>query len=417
MINYNYAIKYKCINCENEYPIKQEISICPSCFGNLDIVYNYKAIKKRISRKILTQRVDCSIFRYHEFLPLVFNINKYSKHPILQTSLLQSERLGIELGYNSFYIKDETRHPSCSFKDRASIMALIHAVESGHRTIITASTGNAASSLACLSSAFGIQSIIIIPKTAPVPKVAQLMMYGASVIMIDGTYDDAYDLSLAVSKKYSIYNRNTGYNPFTREGKKTVSFEIAQQMKWNIPDYLFVPMGDGNILSGTWKGFKDLFTTGLINKLPQLIGVQSNKSPAIVRAFNEKQDIKKTKSTTIADSISVDYPRDGKAALKALQESNGQGILVSDKEILQAQKLLAEMRGIFAEPAGSAAMAGLIRCLKDRKISTKKTACVLVTGNGLKDINTVIKNVKLPVKLKPQESVVFKEIEKIIQGR
>ncbi len=401
-MNRNFATGYKCIKCQKEYEITQTLYTCPSCGANLQIVYDYEKIKKELTREKIENRKDYSMGRYIEFYPIRFEPEKYLKLKIGWTPLYKSELLGQEIGYTNFYLKDDTHNPSASFKDRASIIALIDALERGEKLIVGASTGNAASSLACLSASIGMKTLILIPKTAPVAKVAQLLIYGANLIMVDGSYDDAFDLSLKITEKYGFYNRNTGFNPFTREGKKSVSFEIIEQLGWKVPDYVFVPVGDGNIISGVWKGFNDMYNAGLIDKLPRIICVQSEKSSAVANAYFENSDeIKPVKATTIADSISVDLPRDGLAALYAIKESNGFAIIVRDEEILEAQKLLASKRGIFAEPAGATALAGLIKAIKENKINNNELSVVLVTGNGLKDINAVIKNVRMPEPVQP----------------
>jgi len=409
MRDYNFAKKFKCIKCGSEYKIEPNIYNCPKCKGNLDIEYEYDAISRVLSKEVLRKRDDFSIFRYKEFFPAKFDIEKYNKLNIGWTPLYRSEILGEVIGYKNFYIKDDTKNPSASFKDRASIMAIIDAIESGKDLIIGASTGNAASSLACLSASLGIKNLIFIPQTAPKAKVAQLLIFGANLVMVKGNYDNAFELSLKVTGKYGFYNRNTGFNPFTREGKKTVSYEIVEQLNWEVPDYVFVPVGDGNIISGVWKGFKDLYNANLITNLPKIIGVQSELSSAVSDAIIERREIKAVKATTIADSISVDFPRDGDAAVKAIVESNGFPIKVKDEDILKAQSLLAKYRGIFAEPAGATSLAGLIKALNNNLIEKSKISVILVTGSGLKDIDSVLKNLKEPEKIEPS----IEEFDKI----
>ncbi len=413
-MDYHYAVSFKCLKCEKTFPLKNDFYICPECGSNVEIIYDYNKIKEVLNKKNLKENKVFDIFRYKDIYPFSFSINKYNKLKIGGTELYKSDRLGDIIGYKNFYIKDDTKNPSGSFKDRASIIALIYAMESNKKVVVGASTGNAASSLAALSASLGMKNIIFIPKSAPIAKVAQLLIFGANIIMVDGNYDDAFELSLKATEEFKLYNRNTGYNPFTREGKKSVSFEIIEQLDFNIPDYIFVPMGDGNIISGVWKGFKDAYKIGLIDKLPVLIGVQSENSSAIVDAFNENRDIVKVTATTIADSISVDFPRDGYAALKSLKESNGIGIKISDKKILEAQSILAKYRGIFAEPAGATSFAGLIYSIEKNLIDKNKVSVILVTGNGLKDINSVIKNINMPAIFSPLESKWKDKINEII---
>jgi len=307
-------------------------------------------------------------------------------------------------------LKDDSRNPSASFKDRASAIALVRAREQGEQLVTGASTGNAASSTAVLAAAMGIRTRIFIPRTAPRAKVAQLLAFGAEVLAVDGTYDAAFDLCLAATERFGWYNRNTGFNPFTREGKKSVSFEICEQLGWEVPDLVVVPVGDGNIISGVWKGFTDLHHIGFIERLPRLLAVQAEHSDAVVRAL-ERDDgkIEPVSGDTVADSISVSRPRDGDAAVRAVRDSGGMGIRVTDEEILAAIPQVARGSGVFGEPAGVTACAGLKRAAAegrvDGKLHSERSAphanadppfharriVVLVTGSGLKDVASVMK--------------------------
>ena len=265
--------------------------------------------------------------------------------------------------------------------------------------------------MACLAASLGIPTVIFVPQKAPKAKITQLLIFGAKVIMVKGTYDEAFDLCLEATKEYGWYNRNTGYNPYTREGKKTAAFEICEQLDWQVPNKVFVPVGDGNIISGIWKGFKDLKEIGFINRLPQLIAVQSELSNAIVKAIkkmsdvryqiSEKIKIEPVRATTIADSISVNMPRDGLAAVKAIQESNGLAIEVADEDILETIKIVARATGIFGEPAGVTSYAGYKRLKEEGKIEEKERVVCLITGNGLKDIDSSMKVAGEPFLIEP----------------
>jgi len=361
------------------------------------VIYDYDSARKILNHDALASNKRFDHWRYEVVLPIQ-NLDYIPKVQIGWTPLYKTEMLAKILGLKNVYIKDDSRNPSASFKDRASSVALAYARENKVEKIIAASTGNAGAALACVAASVNFPTIILVPKTAPKAKIAQLMNFGAKVIAIDGTYDDAYDLSIKATEKFGWYNRNTGYNPITREGKKTCGLEIAEQLNWEIPDYVFVSVGDGNIISGIWKGFKDAFALKLIEKLPRMVAVQSEKSNAVSKAFNNWKknptrpvEIVPVRATTIADSISVDLPRDGVAAVKSLIESNGFAVEVSDEEILSAISLAARTTGVFPEPAGATSVAGL------KKISAtvkpdEKVVCV-VTGSGLKDINAAIKSV------------------------
>ena len=390
----------KCISCGSEYAVEGMQYLCEKCGGNLDVVYDYGAISSHLTRESLAQDGNYSVWRYWDLLPLSDRSNIMPLR-IGWTPLYRAERLEKELGLKSLYLKDDGRNPSASFKDRASSVAICKALELGFSVIAGASTGNAASSTACLCASLGISPTIFVPKTAPQAKVAQLLVFGAKVYAVEGSYDDAFDLCTEACREYGWYNRNTGYNPYTREGKKTVSYEICEQLGWKVPDTVLVPVGDGNIFSGVWKGFKDLKAVGLIDRFPRLIAIQSDRSSAVVDAVLGDGIIRPVNATTIADSISVDLPRDGVAAVKAVKESGGPGILVSDEDILQAIVTIARGAGIFAEPAGAAAYAGLKKMREEGGISDDETVICLVTGNGLKDVKSAIKVAGEPIIIKP----------------
>jgi threonine synthase len=294
------------------------------------------------------------------------------------------------------WAKDDTTNPSGSLKDRASAVALLKARELGYQEIATASTGNAAASLACLSASIGMACHIFLPQSAPRAKVAQLLIFGADVLPVQGTYDDAFNLCVDACRDLGWYNRNTGYNPYTVEGKKTVSMEIAEQLAWGSPDTVIVPVGDGCILSGVWKGFVDLQRIGLIDKLPRLIAAQAEGSQAIKAALEGDGRVRPTNPDTLADSISVSLPRNGAMAVQDLRASNGMAVAVSDQEILDAMKLLGRTSGIFSEPAGVVSLAVLQRCLEDGSIARDERVVIMVTGNGLKDIDSALEGVSVP---------------------
>jgi threonine synthase len=301
----------------------------------------------------------------------------------------------------NLYIKDDGRNPSASFKDRASAVVTARALEMKEKVICCASTGNAASSLACLTGSLDMKTVIFVPETAPAPKVAQLLVFGATVVMVKGTYDDAFELCLKATAEYGWYNRSTGINPFTREGKKTCSFEICEQMNWETPDKVFVSVGDGNILSGIWKGFVEFHRLGIIERLPQLVAVQAEHSDSVKRAFDSGTDVQPVSGVTVADSISVSLPRDGMAAVMAIRDSGGFAVSVTDEEILAAIPRIARGSNVFAEPAGAATYAGLLKAVKEGKVKDNESVVLLVSGNGLKDIQSAMKSVGKPYVIKP----------------
>jgi len=260
--------------------------------------------------------------------------------------------------------------------------------------------------MACFAASVDMPAVIFVPEKAPKAKIAQLLLFGARVIMVRGTYDQAFDLCMKVTEEFGWYNRNTGYNPYTKEGKKTCALEICEQLGWKAPDSVFVSVGDGNIISGLWKGFKDFYEMGFIEKLPRIIGVQSEESDSIVRSVEvsrgkDKIEIIPVSATTLADSISLDLPRDGVAAVKAVLESGGKAIKVPDREILDTIKILAKKTGIFGEPAGVTGFAGLRKLVEEGKIGPDEKIVCVITGSGLKDIDSAMKVAGTPTLIEP----------------
>lgn len=390
----------KCTGCGREDEERGMRYLCGECGKNLEVVYDYRAVSRTLTRQILSKNPDLSVWRYWDLYPLE-DRSFIMPLQIGWTPLYGAEKLGRSLGLGNLWIKDDGRNPSASFKDRASCVAVVKALELGFDEICGASTGNAASSTACLCASLGISPIIFVPESAPAAKIAQLLVFGAKVFTVKGSYDDAFDLCLEASKEYGWYNRNTGYNPYTREGKKSCSFEICEQMGWNIPDLVLVPVGDGNIISGIWKGFRDFYGAGLIDGLPGIVAVQSEKSRAVVNAVEGDGVIRPVEATTIADSISVDVPRDGEMAVRAVRESGGMAVAVSDEEILDSITLLARTCGVFAEPAGATSIAGLRKLAAGGKIKGTERVVCLVTGSGLKDIDSARKVAGRPISIDP----------------
>ncbi len=394
----------KCVKCGERYSLDEVTYTCPKCGhdGVLWFEYQYEDIKIEEKKSFLNKWAPIFPFETSDGLDF---------RNLFPSPIYKNDNLSRFLNIPELWFKDDTRNPSGSFKDRASLFVLKHALEKGYKKISLASTGNAASSMASIGAAFGIDTYIFVPHTIPKPKLAQLVVYGANIIMVEGNYDLAFDLSIGVSMKFGWYIRNTGFNPYTVEGKKTVSLEIFDQIE--LPDWVFVPTGDGCILGGVYKGFYDLYKLGLIEKMPHLVAVQAEGSASIVRSFEERQLLpEKVNAKTIADSISVDYPRNGIMALKGLYETDGLGITVTDDDILRAQAILGRLGGIFAEPASSAAFAGLIKAKEKGIVKEDERVVVLLTGNGLKDISSIrIDNIKTFKNLNEIEEYIKKEEE------
>lgn len=392
---------YQCSICSQSYTPEEVTYTCPADGGNLDVVLDYAAISARISPAEIHANPDPSIWRYLPLLPVADPGHAGTVlHAVGGTPLLRTARLAEELGLKNLWLKDDGRNPTASFKDRASAVVVARAQAIEAEVIITASTGNAGAALAGMAAAANLPAVILAPKTAPPAKIAQLLIFGARVILVDGTYDDAFDLTLLAAEEFGWYCRNTGYNPFTVEGKKTAAFEIVEQFSaavggadaaWRAPDAVFVSVGDGNIISGLHKGFKDLKALGWIERLPRLYGIQSDESAAIYNAFaGGTEVIKPVRATTRADSISVDLPRDGLRALRAATQTGGAYLQISDEKIIEAISTLGRKAAVFAEPAGSAAYAGLEAAVAAGLVQPDEQIVVLNTGNGLKDVKSAM---------------------------
>ncbi|HNY83988.1 MAG TPA: threonine synthase [Anaerolineaceae bacterium] len=385
---------YECSLCHHQWQPNQVLYTCPDDGGNLNTILDFNGVKP----SDILNSPEASLWRYTPLLPV--GNPGYQLTPLHQvglTPVYQPAALREKLGLKHLFIKDESRNPSASFKDRASAIVVARALETKVKTIVAASTGNAGAAMACMSAAVGLPAIILAPKTAPPAKLAQLLVFGAKVILVDGNYDQAFDLSLAASREFGWYNRNTGFNPFTVEGKKTAGFEIWEQVLLHLHSHqrltVFISVGDGNILSGVYKGFKDLLSLGWLERMPRIIGVQAEGSAAVANAFFSGSDqITPVRSTTVADSISVDLPRDGLRALHAVRQSEGFMLTVSDSEILAAIPELGRA-GIFAEPAASTAYAGLVKAVSEKLFDPSEPVLVLSTGSGLKDIKAAAQSV------------------------
>jgi threonine synthase len=408
-------VGYRCSICNNEYLPGQVTYTCPRDGGNLDVVLDYDAIRQKFQPEDLTSRPEDSLWRYLPLLPVQDPGGEGTPFRAAGwTPVFTLKRLAETLGLEHVWLKDESRNPTASFKDRASAVVVARAREIGADVIVTASTGNAGAALAGMCAAVGQKAVIFAPKSAPPAKVAQLLVFGAKVILVDGTYDEAFDLTIQAAEEFGWYCRNTGYNPFTAEGKKTGALEIWEwyhqitdemakngEALSNVPLTIFVSVGDGNIISGIHKGFKDLLVLGWMEKMPRIIGVQAEGSAAIANAFYAgTEKIIPISAQTIADSISVDLPRDGVRAVRAARESGGTYIKVSDHEILEAIAALGRL-GIFAEPAGATAYAGLVKAAGEGVVKAGDPILVINTGSGLKDVGAAMRAVSAATVIEP----------------
>ena len=371
---------YQCFACEEIQAADFDGWLCPSCGSNLDVINDRDTILTQVRQSPFdTARIPLQIG---------------------DTPLYPAERLGQSTGLRNLYLKDDTVNPSASSKDRASAFAVLRALDSGAETVAVASTGNAGSSLACVAAAAGIQAVVFVPEDAPVAKLTQALSFGATVLAVRGNYDDAFELCLSAADEFGWFHRSTGINPFTREGKKICAWEIWASLDGGVPDRIVVPTGDGNLLSAMWKGWCELKAVGLIDRLPKIDCAQSSASAAINRTVHRirnsestnvqwsEVDVESVNASTVADSISVDRPRDGLAAVRAIVESGGEAITVPDDDILAAIPEMASLSGVFPEPAAAAPWAAVKQMVSDGKIEPDELVVCLVSGNGLKDIAT-----------------------------
>lgn len=395
---------YECIDCGKQYNASETKYLCPKCSkenndlcppkGVLRIVYNFF---KKTGKNILFNGLKKENFL--QVLPIK-NITslprlKVGNTPLYELNELEQNKLPFRL-----FLKDDTQNPTFSFKDRASAVVSAYAKENNLTTIVTASTGNAGSSLAGICAAQNQKAVIMVPENAPLAKLTQILMYGATIIPVKGTYDDAFELSIKATEAFGWYNRNTAYNPLTIEGKKTVSFEIFDQLNQTLPDRIFVPVGDGVIISGVYKGFEDLLKLDIIQRIPTIVAVQSKGSDNLTRNLENKNfEIKK--SDTLADSISVDIPRNFNMVKYFIQKYHGEYLTVSDQSILEASSILSKNTGLFVEPAAATGFAGLLNFYRNRKLDNNSKNVVLLTGSGLKDLDAVQSMLKMPESIDP----------------
>ena len=399
-------VKYgKCIRCGKTYEAVPGLTTC-TCGGILDIVYDYDYIKAHFTKEQLKGRPN-TMWRYRELLP-VEEDTPDTPLRVGWSPLYEEPRLAEKIGLGRLWVKDDGQNPTASLKDRASAMAVAKAREAGAQVIACSSTGNAASSLAGNAAAAGLRTYIFVPSRAPKGKVAQLMTFGATVVSVQGSYEDTFELSKAAIDRWGWYNRNAAINPYLSEGKKTVSLEIMEQLDWQVPDYIALSVGDGCTIAGVWKGLKDLYAIGFIDKLPRLISVQAEGCCPVNRAIATGEPWHPMEENTLADSIAVGVPRNADKALMAIRESNGLVVNVSDDEIMAAQKLLGATCGVFGEPAGVTGTAGVKKLCEQGKIGKNDTVVSIVTGNGLKDVANAIRACGEPISIPGEMELLLK---------
>ena len=383
-----HIVELVCVCCGRSYSTRIQYT-CPRCGpeGILDVRFNYASIRRTLTRRRLAASPERSHWRYRALLPIGAN----SALPPLTvgwTPMTLAPTLARHIGTGTLYIKDDGRNASGSLKDRASSIGVVKAHEKRRKIIACASTGNAASSCAGLAASMGLRSVIFVPERAPEPKVTQLLIFGATVLRVRGSYEDAFRLCQRSCERWGWYNRNSGINPYLVEGKKTAGLEIAEQLAWEPTDWVAVSVGDGCTIAGVWKAFRELKILGLIERTPRLLGVQAAGAAPVTECFHSGQPLRPMEPNTLADSIAVGAPRNWRKAVAAVRESGGTMLNVEDDEILDAMRYTGRLAGIFAEPAAATAVAGLRRAVAEGILTRRTTAVALVTGNGLKDVQS-----------------------------
>lgn len=414
--------RYICFDCGSQYSADKIENrphyLCPKCGshkpneplkGILLIEYDHASIRKNLKRDDFLKLPAGQFWRYPFLWPLqfkqqndnysfdrisqqIFNRVMLNPHPIMQ----------YEYKKNNLYIFDCTRNPTLSFKDRASILVAIKAIQLKVKQIAAASTGNAASSLAGICARLGLEAHLFVPEKIPEAKRIQIQAYGANIYLVKGNYDQAFDLSIEISNSKGWYNRNTAFNPLTIEGKKSAAYDIFLSTKGNLPEAIFIPVGDGVIISGIYKGFNELKLLGFIEQIPKLIAVQAQGSDALLRYLKNKI-FERQPANTIADSICAMAPRNLFMAADAIRNTNGTAVSVNDQKIIEAQKILSRDFGILAEPAASATLAGYLKMQEEAELEDANNVMLLITGHGLKDFQTLKTDIELPEAKPPEE--------------
>ena len=395
----SYAKALRCRECGREYPL-EPIHVCEFCFGPLEVVYDYEAIAKEISRDKITQG-PTTMWRYRDLLPVkgeeVVDINAGF------TPLIKANNLGSEFGLRELYIKNDCVNPTYSFKDRVVSVATTKAKEFGFDTVACASTGNLACSVAAHAAKAGLKAYVFVPADLEQGKMIGTAIYRPTLVAVDGNYDDVNRLCSELSDRYKWAFVNINIRPYYSEGSKTLGYEVAEQLGWRAPEHAVVPVASGSLLSKIWKGLNELSSLGLIGPVrTRMYATQAEGCAPVVNAFKAGSlHVHPVKPNTIAKSLAIGNPAEGYFALKTIQESQGAACAVSDAEIVDGMKLLAETEGIFAETAGGVVVAGLRRLAASGAIKPDELAVAFITGCGLKTQEAVAGSLNPPLTIKP----------------
>jgi len=401
------VVYQECINCKTPYGIDEIVYFCKKCGDILEIKFDLKELAETLKNSGWMQK-PLSVWRYRDFMP----IHETTKLVTLSeggTGLHRSERLGAELGLKNLYVKNEGENPTGSFKDRGMTVGVTKAVELGARHVICASTGNTSASLAAYAARAGIKCTVLIPSgKIAYGKLSQAMIHGAKVLQVRGNFDQALEFVLKLAEKHkNIYLLNS-INPFRIEGQKSLGYEICEQLNNDAPDRIIVPVGNAGNISAIWKGLTEFYQLGYIKKLPKMTGIQAAGSAPIAQAIKTNSDkiIPVEHPETVATAIRIGAPVSWKKAVNAIRESHGTAETVTDEEILDAQKILARVEGIFVEPASASSIAGLKKLVKNGVIGKNERVVCVTTGHGLKDPDTAVKMSEKPVEVEAEMTAI-----------
>jgi threonine synthase len=406
-------ISIKCIGCGAEYLANEAIYNCEKCGDLLEVQVDEGALKEKIEKREWRLR-PISVWKYKEFLP-IFDETRIVTLNEGGTPLYRCEKLGRVLGIKNLYVKNEGANPTGSFKDRGMTVGVSKALELGVKAVVCASTGNTSASLAAYAAKAGLPCIVLIPAgKIALGKLAQAMMYGAIVVGVKGNFDVALQMAVGASKQIGLYLLNS-INPFRIEGQKTAAFEVCDQLEWQVPDRIILPVGNAGNITAYWKGLKELKALGLIEKLPKMVGVQAAGASPIAKAFvANSAAIEPVKDPeTVATAIRIGNPVNWKRALKALKESSGTALTVTDDEIINAQKLIARKEGVFVEPASAASIAGLKKLVENGEVDVGETIVCVATGHGLKDPEAAVRACGGIVEIEPS----LEALEEVVKSR
>jgi threonine synthase len=377
---------------------------CPACGpeGVLEIEFDLARARRTLTPRALRSRPR-NAWRYEELLPLSPGARRSALEPGW-TPIVETPRLAGWVGVRKLLVKDEGRNPTASFKDRASAVGVARALSRRARVVACASTGNAATSLAGAAANVALPCVIFVPEFAPEPKVAQLLVFGARVFRVRGSYDATWEMCQRACDRHGWYNRNAAVNPTLVEGKKTAGLEIVEQCGDEVPDWVAVSVGDGCTIAGIGKGLVEMHALGFIPRVPRLLGVQAAGAQPLVEAFRAHRDLVPGPAETLADSICVGHPRNWRKALARVRECRGSFVAVPDDAILEAQRETGRRAGLFGEPAAAAALAGLRQAVEDGIVGRRDSALAVLTGSGLKDVRAALRSAGKPVELPPDDA-------------